>query len=300
MSTLLRTLLLPLFTILFINVPLSCQSDMPKEVLPAEKMEDVLYDYHIAQSLAQQAVTDSIDFYTRLYQTAVFKKHGIQKTDFDRSMQWYERHTDKLKKIYEHLAERLGGDANAASTLPNQIDGTKAVVSDTLNIWHGPTNTLLNSQNVNRFKYSMRPDTALHAGDQLQWGFDVNWFYHDGERRVIAYAVIHYEGDSTAIMQKFIYSSGPQATSITIGKRKVISIDCYIYQCTPWSDKVRIATITKLRMYRLRTKDQGNSSNKLNTSDSINKQTLPRTPQMRLRDSLMHQDSANERKSHFI
>lgn len=300
MSTLLRTLLLSFITFLLITAPLSCQSDMPKDVLPAEKMENVLYDYHIAQSLAQQTVADSIDFYTRLYQAAVFKKYGIQKADFDRSMQWYERHIDKLKKIYEHLAERLGGDASATSTLANKTDGAKAIASDTLNIWHGPTTTLLNSQNVNRFKYTMRPDTALHAGDQLQWSFNVNWFYHDGERRIVAYAVIHYEGDSTAIMQKFVYSSGPQATSLTIGKRKVTSIDCYIYQCAPWSEKVRIATITQLQMNRLRVKNQDGNNNGLNANDTINKQTLPRTQQMRLRDSLMHQDSANERRSHFI
>lgn len=300
MSLIIRTLLHSLLALLLIVLPTACKSDTPDDVLSAVKMEAVLYDYHLAQSLAQQSVPDSADFYTRLYQSAVFQKHGINKAKFDHSMQWYERHTDKLKKIYEHLAEKLGGSTEGAINSPAPLAAsTQSSTSDTLSIWRGPSSTLLNSQNLNRFKYTLRPDTALHAGDMLQWSFDVNWFYHDGERRLVACAVIHYEGDSIATMQKFVYSSGQQTTSITLGQRKVKSIDCFIYQCAPWSDRVRIATISRLRMIRLRSRQKGNTPQQ-QTSDSTLRRPMLSNPQIRLRDSLMRQDTANQHKSHFI
>lgn len=297
MSLLLRKYLFPLLAIALLFT--ACQSKKPDDVLSEAKMENILYDYHIAQSLAQQSVADSIDFYTRLYQAAVFEKYGITKTYFDHSMQWYERHTDKLKKIYEHLAEKLGGVSN--QPLPTtQTASANSIASDTLNIWKGPSSTLLNSQNVNRFRYTLHPDTTLHAGDQLQWTFDVNWFYHDGERRLVAFAVIHYQGDSTAVMQKFIYSSGQQMTSLTLGKQKVTSIDCYIYQCAPWAERVRIATITNIRMNRLRVQSVERNDTENNSNDSTNETPRLHNPQIRLRDSLLRQDSANKHKSHFI
>lgn len=77
---------------------MSCKPGPPDGVLGAGKMEDVLYDYHMAQAMAQQMPGDSIAYYTRLYQEAVFMKYGITQSDFDKSMIWYERHADKLGK----------------------------------------------------------------------------------------------------------------------------------------------------------------------------------------------------------
>ena len=86
----------------------ACSVRPPKGVLSQSKMEDVLYDYHLAQSLAQQTSTDSLAHYTMRYRQAVYEKYGIDEATFQRSMEWYARHTDKLSKIYDRLAERYG------------------------------------------------------------------------------------------------------------------------------------------------------------------------------------------------
>lgn len=301
MPYIIRILFIPAFIAALIGFT-SCHSDpLPNDVIAAGKLEKILYDYHLAQSLAQQMSPDSIDYYTRLYQAAVFKKYDITQTEFDHSMQWYESHPDKLKKIYEHLATHLGGNENAPSSA-TLLAKDSHTTNDTLNIWHGPSSLLLNSQSTNRFKYSQRADTAIQAGDELQWSFNVEWFYHDGERRVVACAVIHYEGDSTAVMQKFVYTSGPQQANITIGKLKIKSIDCFIYQCTSWADRVRIASITNMRLYRLRSKNKeihNKLDNQLNT-DSAQRNLRLRNPQLRLRDSLIKEEKSNETKPHFI
>lgn len=296
-----------IFILAFITVLFSfnsCHTDpIPKDVLEANKLEKILYDYHLAQSLAQQATPDSIDYYTRFYQTAVFKKYGITQAEFDHSMQWYESHAEKLKKIYEHLSAQFGGNENTQNT-PTLLAKEKHSTNDTLNIWHGPASLLLNSQSLNRFNYTLQADTTIKTGDELQWCFNVDWFYHDGERRIVACAVIHYEHDSTAVMQKFVYTSGPQQANITIGKQKVKSINCFIYQCTSWADRVRIASITNMRMFRLRPQnnqfEEGNNSNNQNRTDSTQRNLRLQNPQLRIRDSLIKQEKNNDSRAHFI
>lgn len=296
-----RILFIPAIIAVLISLS-SCHSNpLPDDVITEGKIEKILYDYHLAQSLAQQNSPDSINYYTRLYQAAVFQKYGITQAEFDHSMQWYESHPDRLKKIYEHLAALLGGDEKSSSS-PTLLAKDNHTTNDTLNIWHGPSSLLLNSQSTNRFKYTQRADTAIQAGDELQWCFNVDWFYHDGERRVVACAVIHYEGDSTAVMQKFVYTSGPQQANITIGKRKVQRIDCFIYQCTSWADRVRIVSITNMHLYRLRSKDKTNEAD--DASRQVNPDSTQRNlklnPQIRLRDSLIKEEKDNEKKPHFI
>lgn len=302
MSVITRLSFLPALILTLFSL-CSCHSDpIPEDVIEANKLEKILYDYHLAQSLAQQSAPDSINYYTRLYQTAVFQKYGITQAEFDHTMQWYESHADKLKKIYEHLSAQLGGDEQSP-TSPALLAKNSLTSNDTLNIWHGPSSLLLNSQSTNRFKYTQRADTAIQAGDELQWCFNVDWFYHDGERRVVACAVIHYEGDSTAVMQKFVYTSGPQQANITIGKLKVQHIDCFIYQCTSWADRVRIASITNMRLYRLRSKNKAteeNTSDHQFNTDSTQRKLRLNNPQLRLRDSLIKEEKSNETKPHFI
>lgn len=98
MSVITRLSFLPALILTLFSL-CSCHSDpIPEDVIEANKLEKILYDYHLAQSLAQQSAPDSINYYTRLYQAAVFQKYGITQAEFDHTMQWYESHADKLKK----------------------------------------------------------------------------------------------------------------------------------------------------------------------------------------------------------
>lgn len=280
----------------------ACKPSAPKDVLKMKAIEDILYDYHLAQALAEQTHPDSVAYYTRLYQQSVFQKHNIAKADFDHSMEYYERHTDQLKKIYEHLAERLGGNINN-DAMPGNILVQSSVKGDTLSIWRGPSSVLLSSQGVNRFVYTQRADTSLQAGDQLQMTYNVDWFYQEGERRGVAQVIVRYEGDSIAVMQQYFYSSGQQYMSLTLGNRKVKRIDCFVYQCAPWADRARVLLLSNIKMYRLRSHDKA-ATNKPATEN--NKTSLDSTkhrvlnPQLHVRDSLIKSEKAEERKPHFL
>ncbi len=274
----------------------SCKQKTPDGVLGAGEMEDVLYDYHLAQGLAQQAPTDSTAFYQRYYKECVFRKYGISQKTFDTSMEWYERHTDKLQKIYASLAERLGGNLDGAA--PMLAEGSLA--GDTLNVWHGAQTVMLHSQGMNRYTHTQPADTAYKAGDQLQWKFNTEWFYHEGERRMAVCGVVYYEGDSIATTRRNIYSDGEQILSLMLDKRKVQRVEFIVYQCAPWTDRPRIALIKNLRMYRIRPhfepveRIEGTKAPANDTTPAV-----PLTPQHRLRDSLLRADTADRHRSHF-
>ena len=80
----------------------ACKVKRPETVLPDAKMENVLYDYHIAKAMGEEVPYN--ESYKRvLYIESVFKKYGITQADFDSSMVWFARNPEVLTKIYEKV-----------------------------------------------------------------------------------------------------------------------------------------------------------------------------------------------------
>ena len=71
-------------------VMLSCVKEI-KHLTPGT-MEDILYDYHLAQNMTDYDDADR-DYHKHLYYAAVLKKHGVTQADFDSSMVYYLRQT---------------------------------------------------------------------------------------------------------------------------------------------------------------------------------------------------------------
>ena len=60
----------------------ACKVKRPETVFPDAKMENVLYDYHIAKAMGEEVPYN--ESYKRvLYIESVFKKYGITQADFD-------------------------------------------------------------------------------------------------------------------------------------------------------------------------------------------------------------------------
>lgn len=273
----------------------SCKPGKPSGVLSDSKMEDVLYDFHLAQALARQMPTDSVDYYLRKYEEAVYTKYGIDSQTFHTSLAWYERHTDNLAKIYDRLSERFGEGGNFTGTVHA---GGEA--GDTLDIWHGQPFVLLSSQGVNHYTYEEKADTSLHEGDMLQWQFNADWHYHEGAREAMAMLVVRYEGDSTAVSRLSIYSSGLQTVSTRIGKPRVKRIECIIYQDAPWNKRPRILTIALPQLLRIRSKQlQAEAQAEAEAARRDSSEKAEMSGRLHLRDSLVRDDSARERRPHF-
>ncbi len=65
-------------------------------------MEDLLVDIHIAQSMAQESMWDSMDYDYKqtLYFAAALEKHGVTKAEFDSSLTYYYVRADRFSDIF--------------------------------------------------------------------------------------------------------------------------------------------------------------------------------------------------------
>lgn len=296
MKHFLHLLLISVCHLLLVTGFSACKPDVPDDVLSTRQMEDVLYDYHIAQALAEETHFDSAAYYTRLYSEAVFAKHGIDKTQFDRSMVYYESHTKLLTAIYKRLAQRFG-EPTTADPFRNTIDG---VNGDTLNLWQGTTFALLQSNGQNRFCFSIPVDTTVQSGDDLELHFEAEWFYHDGERSAAAVLTVHYDADSVRTVNTGFFANGHVALSVRIGDRPIRSIDGFIYQDTPWAQRPRILSLKQMSLYRIRPKQADPAVDNAETTDADTLSRLrPANQKLLLRDSLLRRDTLERRRSHF-
>ena len=69
----------------------ACKPGVPSDLIQPAELEDVLYDYHIAQAMAETR-QDSMNFKRYSYVQAVFEKYGVSEAEFDSTMVLYDSH----------------------------------------------------------------------------------------------------------------------------------------------------------------------------------------------------------------
>lgn len=182
-----------------LTVCVGCKPSLPKGIISQGKMEDVLYDYHLAQSMASREPDRGV--YQRVYEDAVLRKHHVTKEEFDASLTYYMRHTDELKKIYSRLGDRFKEEAQVLGISASDLNtyGTLSSTGDTANVWKGGRSIVLMPQvPFNQQSYRIKADTAFHAGDNIILNFDCNFIYQDGMRNGCAMLVVKFKNDSVA------------------------------------------------------------------------------------------------------
>jgi hypothetical protein len=80
---------------------------MPENVLPQQKMVEILYDMHLLEGARSGTMilgdTNSLpDYYSRVYQ-----KHQVSEQQFKESFYWYTLHPNELKLVYDDLIIEL-------------------------------------------------------------------------------------------------------------------------------------------------------------------------------------------------
>ncbi len=102
----------------------SCDSDrMPADVLPREKMEQVLWDLLQADELAYQEFPEdsaarrkaSVKYYSQ-----VFHVNGISEEVFNKSYNWYADHPASLNKVLDSLRNRSASPPPPATPKPRK------------------------------------------------------------------------------------------------------------------------------------------------------------------------------------
>lgn len=156
-----------LLIILAIGLLCACDST-PSGVISKGKMEDLLFDFHIAQSMIYDLSSAEQEEKSQEYIDAVFRKYGVTQEDFDSSLVWYSRHPDEYHKLYVNIKERYD-KLNSELQLQNGNKDMMAVFSaggDTTNIWGAQKLLVLrNNDLLNKETFSIKADTSFHKAD---------------------------------------------------------------------------------------------------------------------------------------
>lgn len=213
-----RTALFPLLFLFSVILLLSgCKPSVPRKFIQPGKMEDILYDYHIAEAMATDYENRNDSLLTRVYKLAVLKKHGYTEAEFDSSMVYYMRHTERLHKIYESLSTRLGKTAISLGASESEVNrfNTLSSTGDTANIWNGDVSfVLMHHPAFNKYSFAVEADTTFHAGDKLMLQFDSQFIFQDGTRNGIVVMAMRLADDSVIVRNIHVSNSNRQKMEI--------------------------------------------------------------------------------------
>lgn len=201
--------------VLAVLLTVGCKPSLPSGIISRGQMEDILYDYHISQSMASQTADEGVS--QRVYEDAVLRKYGVSRDEFDRSLAYYMRHTEELEKLYEGVETRLKNEAQALGSSAAEAGqfGAMGVQGDTANVWSEARSLVLLPQApFNQYSFVVKADTAFHAGDAVMLSFDCNFIYQDGTRSACAFLSIRLANDSVA--SNFVQLSMPGHQNLRI------------------------------------------------------------------------------------
>lgn len=249
-----------------------CKPGIPGKYLSKSKMENILYDYHLAEAMSSMDDDYNDTLRIRVYKLSVLKKYGVSEADFDSSMVYYVRHAEHLRDIYDHLSKRLSDEALALGSSTSEVNQylTVSESGDTANIWKGDRSFILTQQpGFNVYPFTLKADSTFQAGDRFMLTFDTKFIFQDGMRDGVALLNITFDNDSVA----------SHMTRISVDNLYRISI----------SDEKRLG-IKQLSGYFILNRNQNNDSQStlklLNVSNiTLVRMHVPKDPEQEADDS---------------
>ena len=215
-------------------------------------MEDIIYDMHLAQGMADKGDYDKRAMKETEYRAAVLKKYEITQAEWDSSFTYYCRHADELHEIYNNVAERMRDEiVSLGGEVALNGDGFSA---DTANIWNMERNFILvPNEPYNIKSYSIPADSTIRKGDRLTMQFSTQFVYQDGMRDVVAVMAVTFQNDSVASETRHATQQGTTSFSIQDDKHLGIKkVSGYFIVCSNLNDvpssTVRLASISNVRI----------------------------------------------------
>lgn len=247
-----------LFLILILVFVAACKPQIPSQYLQPGELEDVLYDYHLADAMAgANRNGEDMEYNKLLYRQAVLKKYGITQAEFDSTMVYYTRHADKLHTIYENLSKRFSDEALALGASANEVNQYGNITSDgdTANVWTGVKQVVLSADApYNVMTFTIKADTTYHKGDRIILNFNSDFVFKDGMRDAVAMLAVQFSNDSVASNAMHISSNSKYNVTVSDNDRLGIkSIRGFFYLPKGTSDSqtsLRVLAITNISMVR--------------------------------------------------
>lgn len=213
----------------------SCGEKVRTDVLPPEKLEAILYDYHLAQVMVSD-LPSSERYKKDLYFDYVYDKHGVTEAQIDSSLVYYARYPKDLSLIYTNMSSRL--DRELGRIEEGNVEWVKReavpVSGDTADLWYDAKLIQLTSSPIdNRYVFTVPADTNFKAGDKIVWSGDVLFFDEviDSIRHYLYMnLMVKFANDSLLQVDTLMYASGSYLLEVPDTSKWVIkSVDGEVY-----------------------------------------------------------------------
>ena len=237
----------------------SCKPSVPSEYIQPDAMEDLIYDYHVAQGIAMLQ-DGSQDYNRRLNFELVLKKHGLTQAQFDSSLVYYYTRADRFQEIYKHVQERLNNEAEKYGAAVSEGPIKAASLSgDTSDVWKGNRALmLLNDRPYHLYQFAQKADTAYRAGDSFMLSMNTTWLMQQGNRQATVYLAITYANDSTVKQYSTVSSSGNTTLRIPYCKERVKEIKgfvmCGMRPSTDDTNSLCVLFVNNIQLFRFHNK----------------------------------------------
>lgn len=238
----------------------SCEQ-RPDNVVSKSKMEQVLYDYHLAKSMINQLPPNE-KYKEQLYIDAVMRKNKVSQADFDSSLVWYNRHNSDLKDIYDHLNKRFetADKELQLSTGNTSMANVASSDGDTANIWNGAAIIVLRPKpSLNHESFIIKADTSFHRFDKYILSGDLSMVNENTMARsnsVTMSLSIRYDDGKVISDTRTLRNTARQELSIEAHEDKdIASVSGFIHYTPNSTDERSIAMVNNLTLIRMHKPD---------------------------------------------
>lgn len=284
-----------LYVILLVLMTVGCKPKVPSELVQPDDLEDILYEYHLAQSMARNEHTLDASYNQTKYFLAVLEKHHVSEAVFDSSLVYYYTHAERLKEIYANVYERLANDAKKLGASVGDINrySQYSETGDTANIWRDETAMLLIPHPTkNRFDFVIKADSTFKVGDSFMFQFVAEHIWQSGSKDAIVCIKTTYEKDSVLQSVNHVSMSGisqlrvPSNTTLNI---KELRGFIYLPQGEDNNEVRRLMFINQIQLIRFHNKEiqvqHENDSTAIVKTDSLPRVDITRGAKQ---DTLRH------------
>ena len=207
----------------------ACKPKDPPQYIQPDEMEDILYDYHVAQGMALGV--ENNPYNSHLYYEAVLKKHHVTREHFDSSLHYYYYRSDRFIDIYKRVQERLSDEAIVLGASMSEVERytTQSSSGDTTAVWEGSRRQMLVPfRPYNYMQFRVKADTAYHEGDSFLLTFANTFMSQNGPRGADVYLSVKYMNDSTVSRTQSVSGFGVTTLRIPECRQRVKEICGYV------------------------------------------------------------------------
>lgn len=280
----------------------SCLPKAPENIISESEMENLLYDYHLAQAMAESH-DDSVGYYRYLYVSMVFEKYGVCEADFDSSMVWYTANAAILSQMYERINERYAQELkrSGTNTIVADVYSNLGTAGDTANIWNDAAFYMIKQgETENYYAFTIHADTSFYQGDDMVWRFKPYFVGKSKDMKAVASFSLHFTNDSVAAKTETFWTNSTVELRVNGRKDKIKSLSGFVYMPSPENKKdndFRMLLLNDFQLIRFH-KKQSEPDSVLN-ADSVKQDTIVQMPDSAVHaDKVVPADTAQEKERH--